>query len=187
MTLLTVITHVGPCRLWSVIRNVITVLLSLVVGCVSAIYYDANRKFNYLNSPWLLPTIPLAWLVVLALAHAHNFPDGTKGRREGGNASFNWPKVYSAVEGKGLRRATYEARDGTVIMEHRFEPQREQADGMAGKGLPKRSSFYDQQVGYDGSGYAGYGQLAQRVGVQQSTAYEPSFDPRHVQYHRAPH
>lgn len=187
MTLLTVITHVAPWRPWSVIRTVIMFLLSLGLGCVSTIYYNANHKFNYLNSPWLLPTITLAWLIVLVLAHAHNFPDPRKGRREGGNAIFNWPKVYSAVEGKGLRRATYEAGHGTVVMEQRFEPERGQEGGMAGRGLPKRSSFYDQQVGYDGSGYTGYGQLAQGVGVQQSTAYEPSFDPRHVQYHGTGH
>lgn len=181
MTLLTITTHIAPWRPWSIIRTVIMVLISIGLGCVSTLYYNFSHKQNYLNSPWLVPTITLGWLLVLVLAHAHNFPDPRKGGREGGNAIFNWPKVYKAVEGKGLRRRTYEAAEnGTVVMmEERFEPQREQQQHqgtMGGEGrLPRRDSFYDQ-VGHDGSGYGSYQAPVHGLGVQQSTAYEPSYD-----------
>lgn len=152
------------------------ILISLGLGSVSALYYNFNHKQNYLNSPWLVPTITLAWLMVLILAHAHNFPDPRKGRKEGGNALFNWPKVYGAVEGKGLRRRTYEpAADGTVVMmEERFEPQRDDEHNQ--RRLPRRDSFYDH-VGFDGRAYGGYQEQSQGLGVQQPTAYEPSYEP----------
>lgn len=177
MTLLTIATHIAPWRPWSIIRTIIMVLISIGLGSVSAIYYNNSHKQNYLNSPWLVPTITLGWLMVLVLAHAHNFPDPRKGRKEGGNAIFNWPKVYAAVEGKGFKRRTYEpAGDGTVVMmEERFEPQREQHGTGNERRLPRRDSFYDQ-VGHDGSGYGGYRGQAQGLGFQQSTAYEPSYD-----------
>lgn len=180
MTLLTIVTHIRPWRPWSIIRTIIMILISIGLGAVSALYYNFNHKQNYLNGPWLLPTITLAWLVVLVLAHAHNFPDPRKGGREGGNAIFNWPKVYSAVEGRGLRRRTYEpGQDGTVVMmEERFEPQtvQQEEDSPGERRLPRRDSFYDQ-VGHDGTNYGSYQSQAQGLGLQQPTAYEPSYEP----------
>jgi hypothetical protein len=74
MTLLTIVSRQTPWKPWPIVRTIINGLLAVGVGLVSLLVLSLDWLGDYLNTPWLLPTICLVWLIVLLLTHTHSAP-----------------------------------------------------------------------------------------------------------------
>ncbi|PTB40264.1 uncharacterized protein TrAFT101_004682 [Trichoderma asperellum] len=75
MCLLAVVARVTPWKPWPVIRTIIIFLLALGMGLVALLNLNNDKLSAYLNTPWLLPTLCIAWAVVLFLTHIrHDAP-----------------------------------------------------------------------------------------------------------------
>lgn len=75
MALLAVVARVTPWKPWPVIRTIIIFLLALGMGLVALLNLSEDKLETYLNTPWLLPTLCIAWAVVLVLTHIrHDAP-----------------------------------------------------------------------------------------------------------------
>ncbi|KAK7427441.1 hypothetical protein QQZ08_006047 [Neonectria magnoliae] len=74
MTVLTIVARTKPWRKWSIVRTGLFLGFGLGMSLVSLLYYNKTRSNNYKNSPWLLPTICLVWVLVLAITHIRNPP-----------------------------------------------------------------------------------------------------------------
>ncbi|PON22882.1 hypothetical protein TGAM01_v208137 [Trichoderma gamsii] len=75
MTLLAVVARVTPWKPWPVIRTIIIFLLALGMGLVALLRTNDDKLNAYLDTPWLLPTLCIAWGVVLILTHVpHDAP-----------------------------------------------------------------------------------------------------------------
>jgi hypothetical protein len=91
MVMFTIISRIRPWRPWPLARTIINMLFAVGMGLVATLYYSGNSLENYLNSPWLLPTICLVWFAVLVLTHIHNAPSPLS-LSQNRDAIFNWPK-----------------------------------------------------------------------------------------------
>lgn len=75
MTLLAIVARVTPWKPWPVIRTILVLLLALGMGLVALLRLNENRLTAYLATPWLLPTLCIAWGLVLVLTHIpHDAP-----------------------------------------------------------------------------------------------------------------
>lgn len=75
MTLLAVVARVTPWKPWPVIRTILIFLLALGMALVALLRLNDDRLNTYLDTPWLLPTLCLAWAAVLVLTHVpHDAP-----------------------------------------------------------------------------------------------------------------
>ncbi|KAH0523048.1 hypothetical protein TsFJ059_008102 [Trichoderma semiorbis] len=72
MVLLSIIARVTPWKPWPVIRSIIYLLLALGMGLVALLNLNDDKLSAFLNTPWLLPTLCIAWTVVLLLTHIHH-------------------------------------------------------------------------------------------------------------------
>ncbi|KAL7905093.1 hypothetical protein GGI35DRAFT_489308 [Trichoderma velutinum] len=72
MVLLSIIARVTPWKPWPVIRTIVYFLLALGMGLVALLNLNEDKLSAYLNTPWLLPTLCIAWTVVLLLTHIHH-------------------------------------------------------------------------------------------------------------------
>ncbi|KAL6817573.1 hypothetical protein V8C40DRAFT_76136 [Trichoderma camerunense] len=72
MVLLSIIARVTPWKPWPVIRSIIYLLLALGMGLVALLNLSDDKLNTFLNTPWLLPTLCIAWTVVLLLTHIHH-------------------------------------------------------------------------------------------------------------------
>lgn len=75
MCLLAVVARITPWKPWPIIRTIIIFLLALGMGLVALLNLNNDKLSAYLNTPWLLPTLCIAWAVVLVLTHIrHDAP-----------------------------------------------------------------------------------------------------------------
>ncbi|KAF7559903.1 hypothetical protein G7046_g4234 [Stylonectria norvegica] len=74
MTILTIVSRLTPWKRWSIIRTIIFILLGLGTGLVSVLYYTPKEGAEFQDSPLLLPTICIVYVVVLFLTHVRNPP-----------------------------------------------------------------------------------------------------------------
>ncbi|RFU75351.1 hypothetical protein TARUN_6897 [Trichoderma arundinaceum] len=75
MVILSVVARVTPWKPWPVIRTIIYLLLALAMGLLALLNLNEDKLESYLNTPWLLPTLCIAWTVVLILTHIrHDAP-----------------------------------------------------------------------------------------------------------------
>jgi hypothetical protein len=75
MTILAVVARVTPWKPWPVIRTILILLLALGMGLVALLRLNEDSLDTYLNTAWLLPTLCIAWGVVLVLTHIrHDTP-----------------------------------------------------------------------------------------------------------------
>ncbi|KAH7119344.1 hypothetical protein EDB81DRAFT_891824 [Dactylonectria macrodidyma] len=72
MTILTIVARTKPWRKWSIVRTGIFFALGLGLSLVSTLHFNQTKDYNYKNSPWLLPTICLVWVLVLVITHIRN-------------------------------------------------------------------------------------------------------------------
>ncbi|TFA98417.1 hypothetical protein CCMA1212_009865 [Trichoderma ghanense] len=69
MVLLSVVARVTPWKPWHVIRTVIYFLLALGMALTALLNLNSDQLDRYLSTPWLLPTLCIAWAIVLLLTH----------------------------------------------------------------------------------------------------------------------
>lgn len=75
MVLLAVVARVTPWKPWPVIRTIVIFLLALGMALVALLRLNDDRLSAFLTTPWLLPTLCLAWAAVLVLTHVpHDAP-----------------------------------------------------------------------------------------------------------------
>ncbi|KAL7943644.1 hypothetical protein V8C42DRAFT_346567 [Trichoderma barbatum] len=130
MVLLSIVARVTPWKPWPVIRTIIYFLLSLGIGLVALLNFNADELMTYLFGPWLLPTICIAWTVVLILTHIHEGPPlffkrrspiptrrGSNGSKSNSDSEHAQPMV-SNMEGS----TSYTGTTGTPY-EYRPTPQ----------------------------------------------------------------
>ncbi|EHK16258.1 uncharacterized protein TRIVIDRAFT_164235, partial [Trichoderma virens Gv29-8] len=72
MVLLSIVARVTPWKPWPVIRSIVYFLLALGMGLVALLNLNEDKLDTYLSTPWLLPTLCIAWTVVLLLTHIHH-------------------------------------------------------------------------------------------------------------------
>ncbi|KAK1239312.1 hypothetical protein MKX07_008800 [Trichoderma sp. CBMAI-0711] len=93
MVLLSVVARVTPWKPWHVIRTIIYFLLALGMALTALLNLNSDQLDRYLSTPWLLPTLCIAWGIVLLLTHIRRdtplfFKDGSpRPLRRGTNQS----------------------------------------------------------------------------------------------------
>lgn len=88
---------------WAVARAVANCVVAVAVGLVAVVAVDEAHLWDYRNTPWVVPTILIPFLIVLALNHLPKAPPvwgfpafswmTRKGKRRSGNKNDDDPEV----------------------------------------------------------------------------------------------
>ncbi|PHH70531.1 hypothetical protein CDD80_5951 [Ophiocordyceps camponoti-rufipedis] len=78
MIALAILARTTPFKTWPIIRLAIISGLALGTGMTSILFFNHDRVFKFLLSPWVLPTLAFVWTVTIILTHINA---GNVGRR----------------------------------------------------------------------------------------------------------
>lgn len=135
MVLLSIVARVTPWKPWPVIRSIVYLLLALGMSLVALLNLNEDKLDTFLNTPWLLPTLCIAWILVLLLTHIHHHAPlffkkhtpiplrrGSNDVKSSNNSEHAQPMV-SNMEG-----STSYAGAGGVPYDYRPAPQTQQGN-----------------------------------------------------------
>ncbi|KAL6792179.1 hypothetical protein GGI42DRAFT_364747 [Trichoderma sp. SZMC 28013] len=126
MVILSIIARVTPWKPWPVIRSIIYMLLALGMGLVALLNLSEDKLSAFLYTPWLLPTLCIAWTVVLLLTHIHhdiplffNRRSPHPGRRESSGSKSNNDSEHAQPMVTNMHDSTSYTGAG---MHHGYQP-----------------------------------------------------------------
>lgn len=81
LVIMALISRMTPLRRWPRIRFVICALLGIAIGLTAILFYAPDKADNFVQSPWLTPTLMFAWLIAIVLVHIRGGGGGGGGPR----------------------------------------------------------------------------------------------------------
>ncbi|OAA42927.1 hypothetical protein BBO_04842 [Beauveria brongniartii RCEF 3172] len=54
---------------WGLIRQIIIFCLALGTGLATLVWFNSQRVFDWLQTPWVMPTLCLVWMAIVILTH----------------------------------------------------------------------------------------------------------------------
>ncbi|KJZ76427.1 hypothetical protein HIM_04156 [Hirsutella minnesotensis 3608] len=69
MTTLAIIARTRPFTIWPIVRFATFIFLAIGTGLTALLWYDEAKVADFIQSPWVLPTITFVWFVVLIMTH----------------------------------------------------------------------------------------------------------------------
>lgn len=165
MTLLTIVARTTKWKPWPIVRVVVVFLLAIGTSLVAVLWYSnrdtqdidytasTDKCIQFLESPWVLPTITIVYTIVLVITHiggtaasdavkrTATFLSSTSSGKQSTKAESMPMTTWKDDDRKEAENATYDRLDGPSSPEH--ERQRSEDIGTA-YGDPDRP-----QTGYD--------------------------------------
>ncbi|ATY63539.1 hypothetical protein A9K55_008011 [Cordyceps militaris] len=56
---------------WGIIRQIIIFGLALGTGLATIVWFNSDRVFNWLQTPWVMPTLCFVWMAIVVLTHVN--------------------------------------------------------------------------------------------------------------------
>ncbi|KAM3556132.1 hypothetical protein MY1884_005232 [Beauveria asiatica] len=56
---------------WGLIRQIIIICLALGTGLATIVWFNSERVFDWLQTPWVMPTLCFVWMAIVILTHVN--------------------------------------------------------------------------------------------------------------------
>ncbi|KAJ6783852.1 hypothetical protein PWT90_05480 [Aphanocladium album] len=56
---------------WGMIRQIIIFCLALGTGLATIVWFDSERSYEWLQTPWVMPTLCFVWMAIVILTHVN--------------------------------------------------------------------------------------------------------------------
>lgn len=56
---------------WGIIRQIIIFCLALGTGLATLVWFNDERVYAWLQTPWVMPTLCFVWLSIVVLTHVN--------------------------------------------------------------------------------------------------------------------
>lgn len=60
-----------PRQLWAILRLVLVVMLAFGTSLTAILFFNKDKRDEFLEKPWVSPTIALVWTTIVVLTHIH--------------------------------------------------------------------------------------------------------------------